>query len=256
MNKNKKNILSLLSTALLTITLLLFAGCAKNDRKILNNFENRPFDVEREKDNVKVGAKFLTKKEFNTIFKSPNILKRWYVPKNYQVIQVCIDNKNNQNYLFNKNSINLNLLSHNQINKQLKQNAVLIPLLAFPLVTASLSFILFSPTLLTTLIVLSHPHHCNAFILAGLITPIISTIAAGTTCVLWGRSIHKQNKKLRKKIQNQVFDLNEEKIIKHNKIFETIIFTPKKDFDLLSISLLNPKEQKPELKFLLANRSF
>ncbi len=248
MNKNKTNILSGLTTTLLILSVIIFSGCAKNDRKILNNFQNRTFDFEQEKDNVKVGAKFLTKKEFNTIFKGSSKSKQKKILRNYQATQINIDNKNDKSYLLNKDSFTSKIMQKKTVIQELQQDKALRHL-----TYASTLGILTGIYGGITIFRVFHSSSTLIAISLASIIPIamISSFLYGTFLI---NKVEKENKILRKKIQKQVFNLNKEEIIKHNNKFKAIIFIPKKElFDIFSISLLNPETQNMELEFLLSN---
>lgn len=241
-NQNKKSIFFILGL------ILLLAGCSKRDNKIISNLNSRPNDFEQTKDNVKIEAKFLSNKEFNVLFKSPSLWIRQSSSKNYQAILLNIKNFGTNSYLFDANSIKLELISPEKMYDLLKVNALgrgFAGVIFYPILGSILGVFVY----LSTLAIIGGPY-IQLWAIGTLFIPVIF-LAAGIylgikSCI----NPTRKNHILRKKILKQTADPAKEITLKTNESFKAMFFVDKKNLqNEFPILLFDPTTKEKVLEF-------
>jgi hypothetical protein len=232
------------------ILILFLTGCSKRNRRIINNFNNRPNDFEHTQKEVKLGAKFLSHDEFNAFFKSPSFWARKTTSKNYQAILLNIKNFDTKNsYLIKSTGIKLDLVSPDEVYESLKANTVargITGLVVYPILGLLAGTILY----LATAALIGSPYNI-LWIYGALSIPFILCgfgIYKGIkSCI----DPTKKNHKFHQKLLKQSASLEQEaKIIKTNETFNAMFFVEKKNLkNSFPVLLLDPITKEKTLEF-------
>ena len=219
------------SILLLAASLLLLTGCARQDRKIINNFNSRPFDQQQEKDGIKVGIKELKTKEANAIFNKTHISPTY----KYKVLQIAIENNSQQNRILNRASFNIEVEPTKNIYKYFRMNAPahsISPSFFTTIAMLPISFIISG--IIVDIIGVGGPtpvSYALSRVLATIfLTPIVSLGVLVTSSIFFISRFHRHNKQTQKTINYLVLDLEKEIIIQPNQTLCKLVFIPKKEW--------------------------
>jgi len=228
--------LSIIKNINIKLLLIIFAisltGCARKDKKVLHNFNTRTFDYSAEKEEVCVRIKKLSVLEFKTIFNSPNFVKKHFLSKRYQVLQLCFDNISKHNYILNNKSLGIKTVPTDKLFSNFKSRINLMSFLSIPFSTLALAFKIgvagFAASILAFI-----TNHDKAY---GKVSeyaftyciPIALTISLARSVTLNQQNTYKNNY-TKLFLNTQVLDLKEEKIIPSLTEFKKIIFINKRD---------------------------
>lgn len=231
----------------LSLLMLFFTGCLKQDRKIIQNFETRSYDIVQEQDNVTLGLKELTSKELKSTFKTQSLIKRLYVYKRYKALEIEIHNKNNKTYKLTPESINLKTISTQQMSKKLSGNYYAPAIIIVPCAAASVALIGGGFYVLAKIASGNPWYILGTFLLAPFFTPALVSVAGTVVSALfvttlWVIKIHKRNKKLNKKIAGKML---KKVYIRPYESIKTLIILDKKDIvEDIFITLFDGKQSK------------
>lgn len=168
-----------------------------------------------------ISSKLLTNNEFTQNFKGLNYFKNRDTRNKYRAILLKLENKSDKEYILYKNGIDLNIVKPETINKNLKFDDFIAPMVASGLISTSFIF----------------------YFGFSYIPSTLAAVAAGTTAnnIL---SIDKINNKLKTNIYTKSFDLLHGILISPCEKICTILFVKKEDIkDSFNLKLINKTDK-------------
>lgn len=248
MNKTQKFLNSIFIFS--ASALLLLTGCSKQpDYKILENLHARPFDIEDEKQDVKIGIKVLSEKEFsNTFFAAPTRRKK-QVYNEYKIMLVDFANKSDYlTYLINPQDIGFSFANSKEIFEKLKIDKKSANSGYFPFLISSL---LLGPiTVLTGYAIFFISGSPESNILPLLL--FFPSLAIITTTLLIGvlarerikKEIKEKNNNIQNSLKNMLLAFDQTEEIGPNTGISKLFFINKKNIKPeFTINLLNQTQQ-------------
>ncbi|MCF7800248.1 hypothetical protein K9M16_04600 [Candidatus Babeliales bacterium] len=168
-----------------------------------------------------ISSKLLTNNEFAQNFKRLNYFKNRDTRNKYRAILLKLENPTDKEYILYKNGIDLNIVKPETINKNLKFDDFIAPMVASGLISTSFIF----------------------YFGFSYIPSTLAAIAAGTTAnnVL---SIDKNNNKLKTNIYTKSFDLLHGILIAAHENICTVLFVKKEDVkNSFNLKLINKTDK-------------
>jgi len=159
----------------------------------------------QEKNNIKIYVRQLTKTNMRQLFNCYNPIKIVRLTNHYKALEITIENKTSQDYVLERNNINLKLENKLIITSKIKTSPILIPIV--------------TGIVITTLLI------------SGLGLATLPSVIAGTTIgvTTLNLNMHKSNTISTKNIQTKVLDMQHPTLIPSYSKIQNIIFVTTKN---------------------------
>ena len=206
--KNQKGAIS--ACFILFAALLLLTGCGKNNQKIINNLNARPYDKTEKKEGVCVGIKDLSNKEAKAIFSKTNKS----ITHKYKVIQLNVENNTTSKYEINKNSFETKIETIKSIYDYMKTKTLMKTILSSTVLsTATLPLSLLISIAAFTVQAITYGEHVATAVLGISLFFIIPLTTFVISNIFFGRRYIRHNKQTLQAINDHVLNIEKENII-------------------------------------------
>jgi|GEM_PF-5944223 hypothetical protein len=207
------------------LSLIIFSACSiQFTRNILFSTFCKPTN------NIEITSTVLPNSQFISNFRSFNPVKRKTISNQYKAIRINIKNQSNKEYVIDKNSLNLALVSPQKIKRELSSRNFLGPIIAAG-ITASLCIFTFGLAYIPSVI-------------AG------ATVGASTNLI----DVKSSNNKLQHNLQTRCHDLTHPISIQPYESVNTIFFIKKENMKpKYTIKIFNVTDNKKLERVLCSN---